>query len=97
MGNLTKINEKDLKNVTINGNYLFNDGNDYYFLDKFSHIVFTKTEVEDEGFGKKIIDFEQYVEDWCNICNKIENKPNIIFYDYYKRNLLQILNDEGRN
>ena len=97
MENLTKISEKDLKNAKINGNYLFNDGDDYYFSNKFSHIVFTKTEVEDEGFGKRIIDFEQYVEDWCNICNKIENKPNIIFYDYYKRNLLQILNDERRN
>ncbi len=95
-GELTSIYENNLKGAQINGNFVYKEGKNYYFLDEFCHSLFREATSTDVLARKNFMSFEKYVEDFCCLCSKIVNSPNIIFYDYFNKNLVNKLNENGR-
>ena len=97
--NIIKIRKEKLINLTLNGNFLYEENEELYFTDKLNHAIF-ELDKDFKNYDETLnhsMNFDDYVQKFLEICSKAKNKPSLLFLNYVPKNLVQILNGSDNN
>lgn len=97
--NIIKVRKEELINLTLNGNFLYEENGELYFTNKLNHTIF-ELDKDFKNYDETLnhsMNFEDYIQKFMEICSEVKNKPSLLFLNCVPKNIIKILNGTEDN
>lgn len=72
--NIIKVRKEELINLTLNGNFLYEENGELYFTNKLNHTIF-ELDKDFKNYDETLnhsMNFEDYIQKFMEICSEVK-------------------------